>query len=78
MNRCDFLNDNGSVVDKEEHLHETHAAGTLGEVGGHGLGVPGVDWNVNFISAKIVNSSSEASLSSAIKAIDYITDLRTK
>lgn len=78
VNGYDFLNGDGSVFDTGEHPHGTHVAGTIGAVGGNGVGLAGVAWNVNMISAKIVNSSGEASLASAVEAIDYITDLRTQ
>jgi subtilisin family serine protease len=38
----DFLNNDGSVYDVNEHPHGTHVAGTIGAVGGNGLGVTGV------------------------------------
>ena len=74
----DFLNGDGSVFDVGEHPHGTHVAGTIGAVGNNGVGVAGVMWNVNLISAKTINSAGEANLASTISAIDYITDLRTQ
>ncbi len=78
INGFDFLNNDGSVYDANEHPHGTHVAGTIGAVGGNGLGVTGVAWQVSMISAKIVNSQGQASIADAIEAIDYITMLRMK
>lgn len=78
VNGFDFLNGDGSVFDVGEHPHGTHVAGTIGAVGNNGAGVAGVMWNVNLISAKTINSAGSADLASTIRAIDYITDLRTK
>ncbi len=78
INGYDFLNNDGSVYDLNEHPHGTHVAGTIGAVGGNALGVTGVTWQVSMISAKIVNSQGQASIADAIEAIDYITMLRMK
>ena len=74
----DFLNDDASVFDQGENPHGTHVAGTIGAVGNNEVGVAGVMWSVNLISAKIVNAEGQADLADAVAAIDYITDLRTQ
>lgn len=78
VNGFDFLNNDGSVFDAGEHPHGTHVAGTIAAVGGNSIGVTGVTWNTNLISAKIVNSAGQASIANAIRGIDYITNLRAK
>ncbi|MEY4990174.1 MAG: hypothetical protein RIS08_400 [Actinomycetota bacterium] len=78
INGYDFLNGDGSVFDANEHPHGTHVAGTIGAVGGNGVGVAGVAWNINLISAKIANSQGASTTVDAIRAIDYVTMLRTK
>ncbi len=78
INGYDFLNNDGSVFDAGEHPHGTHVAGTIGAVGGNGLGVAGVTWNTNLISAKVVNNLGQVSIANAIRGIDYITMLRAK
>ncbi|WP_264785403.1 S8 family serine peptidase [Aquiluna sp. KACHI24] len=78
INGYDFLNGDGSVFDANEHPHGTHVAGTIGAVGGNGVGVAGVAWNLNLISAKIANGQGASTTVDAIRAIDYVTMLRTK
>lgn len=57
--------------------HGTHVAGTIGAVGGNGKGVAGVCWSVKLISAKFLGRAG-GTTANAIKAIDYLTDLKTR
>ncbi|MGH8525496.1 MAG: S8 family peptidase, partial [Gammaproteobacteria bacterium] len=57
--------------------HGTHVAGTIGAKGRNGIGVAGVNWNVTIISAKFLGLFG-GTTANAIKAIDYITDLKTR
>ena len=57
--------------------HGTHVAGTIGGIGGNGKGVAGVNWNITLISAKFLGPHG-GSTAGAIKAVDYITDLKTR
>ncbi len=67
----------GSGDPMDDHSHGTHCAGTIGAVGDDGNGVVGVNWAVSIVGSKFLASSGSGSLSDAIKAIDYITDLKT-
>jgi subtilisin family serine protease len=69
-------NDN-SVYNGLEDTHGTHVAGTIGAVGGTGEGVAGVCWNVTLISSKFLGPAG-GSTGDVIKAVDYITDLKTR
>src|SRR5207249_350978 len=76
----DFYNNvktiiDGTPSDSVDH-HGTHVAGTIGGVGGNGQGVAGVDWNVQMISAKFLGPTG-GYLSDAVKALDYLTMLKT-
>ncbi|KAG2484971.1 hypothetical protein HYH03_016268 [Edaphochlamys debaryana] len=57
--------------------HGTHVAGTIGGVGGNGQGVAGVAWNVKLISGKFLGRKG-GTTATAIKAVDYFTDLKTR
>ena len=77
VNGWDFFNNDNSVFDAGGDDHGTHVAGTIGGVGGNGIGVVGVNWNVKMIPAKFLGPSG-GYLSDAILAMDYLTDLKTR
>ena len=73
----DFYNNENSVFDGPVDIHGTHVAGTIGARGGNGQGVAGVNWNVSFLSAKFLGPFG-GTTADAVKAVDYITDLKTR
>ncbi len=76
----DFVANNASVYDGgttgRTDNHGTHVAGTIGAKA-NGAGVVGVNWNVKMISAKFLGSKG-GTTADAIKAIDYLTDLKKR
>lgn len=73
----DFDGNNNTIYDGPGDDHGTHCAGTIGATGGNGTGVAGVSWNVTMISAKFLGAGG-GTTANAIKAIDYITDLKIR
>ncbi|MGH9040569.1 MAG: S8 family peptidase [Acidimicrobiia bacterium] len=73
----DFAGNNSSVYDGTADDHGTHVAGTIGAKGNNGIGVAGVNWDVKLISAKFLGTLG-GTLANAVKAVDYITDLKTR
>ncbi len=73
----DFANSDNTVFDGAGDDHGTHVAGTIGGVGGNGIGVAGVCWNVKLLSAKFLGSRG-GTTANAIKAVDYFTDLKIR
>ncbi|HEX4945255.1 MAG TPA: S8 family peptidase [Blastocatellia bacterium] len=73
----DFDGNDGTTFDGTQDDHGTHVAGTIGAVGGNGIGVAGVSWNVKMISAKFLGRRG-GTTANAIKAVDYITNLKTQ
>jgi len=75
----DFLNDDSTVYDGIPgdgiDAHGTHVAGTIGARGGNGKGVAGVNWNVTILSAKFIGPSG-GTTANAVKAVDYVTNLK--
>jgi len=73
----DFAGNNNTVFDGVGDDHGTHVAGTIGGVGGNGVGVAGVCWKVKLLNAKFLGSTG-GSTANAIKAVDYFTTLKTR
>lgn len=73
----DFDGNNNTVYDGTQDDHGTHVAGTIGAAGGNGVGVAGVCWHVKIINAKFLGING-GTTANAIKAIDYITALKSK
>jgi subtilisin family serine protease len=73
----DFAGNNNSTYDGAQDDHGTHVAGTIGATGGNGTGVAGVNWNIKLITAKFLGNGG-GTTANAIKAVDYITDLKTR
>jgi len=66
-----------SDVYETNSAHATHIAGTIGAVGGNGIGVAGINWNVGLIAGKF-GQGNGGSTADAVQAIDYMTTLRTR
>jgi len=73
----DFAGGNSSLFDGVNDDHGTHVAGTIGGVGGNGVGVAGVCWSVKLMGAKFLGTNG-GTTANAIKAVDYFTDLKTR
>ncbi len=77
----DFNSNNNSVYDGgssgNEDDHGTHVSGTIGAKGGNKTGVAGVNWNITIIPCKFLGAGG-GNTANAVKAIDYLTDLKTR
>ena len=51
--------------------HGTNVAGIIGAVGNNGIGMAGVDWNVEIMPLEFMDASGNGLLSNAISAINY-------
>lgn len=60
----------------DDNNHGTHVSGTIAASGNNGIGVVGVNWRAKVVAAKFLSASGSGSLSDAIKAINYIVDLK--
>ena len=77
INGWDFAGNNASVYDGGTlDQHGTHVAGTIG-ARANSTGVVGVNWDVKIISTKFL-AATGGTTSNAIRALDYITDLKRR
>jgi serine protease len=61
----------GSGDPLDDHDHGSHCSGTIGAVGSNGIGVAGVNWEVQIMGLKFLNAGGSGTLEDAISAIDY-------
>ena len=67
----DFVNDDNDPID--DHGHGTHVAGTIGASGSNGVGVAGVNWNVQIMPLKFIGANGQGTADDAVRAILYAT-----
>lgn len=65
----DFVHNDGLPFDDNEH--GTHTSGTVGAVGGNGVGVSGVNQRVSIMGLKFLSGEGSGTTADAIRAIDY-------
>lgn len=73
----DFAGNDNTVYDGSRDDHGTHVSGTVAARGGNSTGVAGVCWNIQLISVKFLGTNG-GTTANAIKAVNYITDLKTR
>jgi subtilisin family serine protease len=71
----DFVNNDGDPFD--DHYHGTHVSGTIGGEGNNGIGVAGVNWDVQIMGLKFLDSGGGGYTEGAIAALEYATMMRT-
>jgi subtilisin family serine protease len=57
--------------EREIYGHGTHCAGTIGAVGGNGIGTVGVNQRVSIMALKFMNNQGQGDFAAAVSAIDY-------
>ncbi len=62
----------------DQNGHGTHVAGTIGAKGNNAVGVVGVNWNVKIMALRFLDQNGSGSLSDAIEAINYMTEMKNK
>jgi subtilisin family serine protease len=67
----DFVNNDNAPWD--DYGHGTHVAGTIGAMSDNGLGVAGVNWNVQIMPVKFLSASGSGSTEGAVQSVNYST-----
>ena len=66
---CDPMDDNG---------HGSHVSGIIGAVGNNGIGVVGVNWNVQIMSCKFLDAGGAGPTSDAITCLDFVRAMKDR
>ena len=66
-NTCDPMDDNG---------HGTHVSGTIGATGNNDVGVTGVNWTVQILPCKFLDSTGSGTTDGAITCLDFIQSVK--
>jgi subtilisin family serine protease/subtilisin-like proprotein convertase family protein len=66
---ADYVNNDGNPLD--DNGHGTHTAGTIGAIGNNGIGVAGVNFDVQIMALKFLNSGGSGSTTGAINSLNY-------
>ncbi|RYZ72226.1 MAG: subtilase, partial [Proteobacteria bacterium] len=69
---------NGTGVSMDDNEHGTHCAGTIGGVGGNGVGIAGVNWNTTILPVKFLSGDGSGSSEGAINGIKYAVKMGAK
>ncbi len=62
----------------DDNAHGTHVAGTIGASGNNGVGVVGVNWNVQIAACKFLGADGSGFISNAIECLDYFKALKDR
>ncbi|MGD2246481.1 MAG: S8 family serine peptidase, partial [Candidatus Aminicenantes bacterium] len=68
----------GSGDPMDDNGHGTHCSGTIGAVGDNGVGIVGVNWDVEIMALKFISSTGSGSTSNAIECIEYVLDMHDR
>ncbi len=60
----------------DDNGHGTHVSGIIGAAGNNNLGVVGINWNVQLLSCKFLDSTGSGQTSDAISCLDYVLTMK--
>lgn len=66
----------GSCDPMDDNSHGTHVSGIIGAVGNNGIGVAGVNWNVEILPCKFLGRDGSGDIGGAITCFDLIKQLK--
>lgn len=65
-------------LQKDISGHGTHCAGTIGAKGNDGIGIAGINWNIQIMSLKFFDDEGYGSQAAAIEAIRYAMKMKVR
>ncbi len=68
----DFVNNDDDPMD--DNGHGTHVAGTIGATTDNGIGVSGINWNVELMAVKVMNASGKGNTVGIVNGVKYAID----
>ena len=71
-----FITDTTNTTD--DNGHGTIVAGEIGAVGNNGIGIAGIDWNVQIMPLEFLDANGNGYLSNAVLAINYAVSAGAK
>ncbi len=73
---CDIVNKDGSPQD--DNGHGSHVAGIVAALGDNATGIAGVAFGTKVVVVKALDAQGSGFVSSIVKAIDYVTTLKSR
>ncbi|NLV27995.1 MAG: S8 family serine peptidase [Methanomicrobiales archaeon] len=65
----DFINNDNDPMD--DNGHGTHCAGVIGAIGNNGVGIAGLNWNVQIMPLKFLRADGNGDTAASLNAIAY-------
>ena len=72
----DVINNDTDPMD--DYRHGTHVSGTIGAVGNNALGVVGVNWDVQLMACKFLDSKGSGPTSGALACLNYVAMMKDR
>ncbi len=72
----DCMNGRCSKGGLDKFGHGTHVAGTIGAAANNGIGMAGINWNVQLMSLRFLDATGSGYISDSVLAFDQVTALK--
>ena len=69
---------NGDSDPMDDHDHGSHTSGTIGAVGNNGIGVTGINWDVQIVACKSHNLAGAGTEAAVIECLQYMEIMKAE